>query len=119
MLGKYVPQDIEASSPHYIRPFCLTESQSEGDGRKKKESEKTSVIWFFISGCAAGECTHSTSGNVRAVVRGEGNLDVREMSDKGLACLALSLHILKRELVLPRFALHDLNMSRVCFPPNE
>lgn len=44
----------------------------------------------------------------------EGNLDVREMSDKGLACLALSLHILKRELVFPRFALHDLNMSSVC-----
>lgn len=71
----------------------------------------------MVSGRAAGECTHSTSGNVRAVVGGEmaeGNLDVREMSDKGLACLALSLHILKRELVFPRFALHDLNMSSVC-----
>lgn len=49
----------------------------------------------------------------------EGNLDVREMSDKGLACSALSLHILKRESVLPGFALHDLNMSGARFPPNE
>lgn len=49
MLGKYVPQDIEASSPHYIRPFCLTESQSEGDGRKKKKSEKTRELFGFSS----------------------------------------------------------------------
>lgn len=75
-----------------------------------------------MSVCAAGECTLSTSGNVCSVVGGEvgeGNLDVRGMSDKGLACLALSLHILKRESVFPRFALHDLNMSGVCFPRNE
>lgn len=26
---------MEASVPRYIRPLCLTESQSEGDGRKK------------------------------------------------------------------------------------
>lgn len=30
-----MPQDMEASVPRYIRPLCLTESQSEGDGRKK------------------------------------------------------------------------------------
>lgn len=136
MLGKYVPQDTEASAPRYIRPFCLTESQSEGDGRKwegggadekaeeakKIKSEKSRVICFFISGCAAGECTHSTSGDVCSAVGGElreGNLDVREMSDKGLACLALLLHILKRELLFLRFALHDLNMSSALFPQNE
>lgn len=34
-LGKYVPQDMEASAPRYVRPVCLPESQSEEDGRKK------------------------------------------------------------------------------------
>lgn len=49
---------------------------------------------------------------------GEEYLDVREMSDRGLACLALLLHILQRQFLSQRFALHDLNMSRVHFPAN-
>lgn len=109
---------MEASAPRYIRPFCLTESQSEGDERKrgkwgrirrKKKSEKSGVIWFFISGCAAGECTHSTSGSVCTVAGGEvgeGNLDVRGMSDKGLACLLGSVAAYFKE---------GIGVPEVCF----
>lgn len=84
----HVGQDIEASAPRYIRPLCLTESQIEGDRRKGGGvGEVKRVIWIFMS---AGECTHSTFGNVCAMLEGEvgeGHLDVRELSDKGLAWL--------------------------------
>lgn len=44
---------------------------------KEKLKNKLRVIWFIISGCAAGDCTDSTSENVCVVVEGEVE-DVRE-----------------------------------------
>lgn len=106
---------MEASAPRYITPFCLTESQIWGDGRKrgkwerrwsklekkKKVWEVRRVIWFFIS---AGECTRSISGNVYAMVGvevGEANLDVREMSDTAARLLGFVAVCFKKRIGVP------------------
>lgn len=93
-------------------------NEKEGADKKIGLISRESYLVFHFWVCEQGSA-HAALLEMCAVVGGEGNLDVREMSDKGLAYLALSLHILKRELVFPRFALHDLNMSSVRFPPNE
>lgn len=109
MLGKYVPQDTEASATRYIRPVGLRARASKREGGIKKTVKPKSKLFGFSS---LG-CTTSTSGTACATV-GDGH---RMQETCQLSFLALSLHVWKRALGFLRFALHDLNMSSVCFSP--
>lgn len=62
MLGKYVPQDMEASAPRYIRIFGARVGEMgeiEGEGEREEESEKLRELPGFSCLCVQQGSAHS------------------------------------------------------------